>query len=80
MLDYKQLDKEITDLLNNTSREVLLSWLDDKIERENRERIVNGEIAIFTTGNCMFNNSDSANILTYITVKSAGENNYALAA
>ena len=80
MLDYKQLDKEITDLLNNTTREVLLSWLDDKIERENRERIVNGEIAIFVTGNCTFNNSDNANILTYITVKSAGENNYALAA
>ena len=80
MLDYDKLDIEITELLNNTSREELLGWLDDKIERENRERIVNGEIAVFVTSNCKTNISDSDNYLSYAVLKSAGENNYALAA
>lgn len=79
MLDYRELDKKVTELLNNTSTYELLGWLDEKIERENRERILNQEIAVFLTGNCTYN-SITSNYISYQTIKSAGENNYALAA
>ena len=79
MLDFKKLDQEITDLLNNTSKENLLSWLENKIEKENSERIINGEIAIFITSNCIANISVTKNKLLFTTINSAGDNNYALA-
>jgi len=82
MLDYKTLDKEIDVLLESFTGKDLRVWLDLKNDRENLERLKNGEtISVESEKYIVVNVNIGGEIMqALLDVKSAGENNYALAA
>lgn len=82
MLDYKTLDKEIDVILNSFTKEDLSLWLKLKLERENLERLTNGETVNVEPENYIVSQVIICieDLEALIDVKVAGENNYALAA
>lgn len=82
MLDYKTLDKEIDVILNSFTKEDLSLWLKLKLERENLERLTNGETVNVEPENYIVSQVIICieDLESLIDVKVAGENNYALAA
>lgn len=82
MLDYKALDKEIDVILKSFTKEDLSLWLKLKLERENLERLANGETVSVEPENYIVSQVVICieDLEALIDVKVAGENNYALAA
>lgn len=82
MLDYKALDKEIDVVLKSFTKEDLSLWLKLKLERENLERLANGETVSVEPENYIVSQVVICieDLEALIDVKAAGENNYALAA
>lgn len=82
MLDYKALDKEIDIILDSFTKEDLGLWLKLKLERENLERLTNGETVNVEPENYIVSQVIICieDLEALIDVKVAGENNYALAA
>lgn len=82
MLDYKALDKEIDVVLKSFTKEDLSLWLKLKLERENLERLTNGETVSVEPENYIVSQVVICieDLEALIDVRAAGENNYALAA
>lgn len=82
MLDYKALDKEIDVVLKSFTKEDLSLWLKLKLERENLERLANGETVSVEPENYIVSQVVICieDLEALIDVRAAGENNYALAA
>jgi hypothetical protein len=82
MLDYKALDKEIDVVLKSFTKDDLSLWLKLKLERENLERLANGETVSVEPENYIVSQVVICieDLEALIDVRAAGENNYALAA